>query len=408
MARFPFLDRVGSRVSGASAKPDVLCFSHLRWDFVYQRPHHLLTRAGRDRRVFFVEEAVFDGARAFLEVTDRPGGIRVAVPHLLGGTPPEEIDRSIASMIDELLLTQGVEEYVVWYYSPMALGFSRHLEPRATVYDVMDELSLFRGAPAAMVEREEELFARADVVFTGGVSLYEAKKNRHPNVHLFPSSIDAQHFEAARRPVAEPADQAGLPRPRVGFFGVIDERMDLELLAAIADSRPEVQIVMVGPVVKIDPADLPVRPNIHYLGPRSYTDLPRYIAGWNVALMPWALNDATRFISPTKTPEYLAAGKNVVSTAVRDVIDPYGVEALVKIAGSTREFVQAIDEALTQTDDERNQWLKRVDAHLATTSWDRTWASMDAEISAVLAGRQAVSAPATFHESARGDLSHVS
>src|SRR5690606_28943889 len=103
---------------------------------------------------------------------------------------------------------------------------------------------------------------------------------------------------------------------RIGYAGVIDERIDLVLLDQVARARPDYQFVMLGPIAKIDPATLPQRGNIHYLGSKKYADLPRYLAGWDVAMMPFALNDATRFISPTKTPEYLAAGRRVVSTAI--------------------------------------------------------------------------------------------
>jgi UDP-galactopyranose mutase len=239
-------------------------------------------------------------------------------------------------------------------------------------------------------EREREAFAVADLVFTGGLSLYEAKRVHHPRVHAFPSSVDAAHFAKARtRVAAEPEDQRSIPHPRLGFFGVIDERMDLELLAALADARPAWQIVLLGPLAKLDAAELPRRPNLHYLGPKPYTELPRYLAGWEVALMPWAINEATRFISPTKTPEYLAAGRPVVSTPVADVVREYGVPELVRIASTPADFVAAVEAALAEAPAERAAWLARVDAHLARTSWDRTWAAMREDIDRALAASDA-------------------
>jgi len=376
--------------------PAIVCLSHLRWDFVFQRPQHLLGRAARTRPVLFIEEPVFDSPEPFLEKGERPEGVLVAVPHLPRELPAEEIDREQRRLLDELLAAAGLDsgDFVLWYYTPMAQGFAAHLAPRAIVYDVMDELSLFRGAPPLLVERETELYRRADIVFTGGASLYAAKRDRHPNVHLFPSSIDAEHFVIARTGLDEPADQRGIPGPRLGFFGVIDERMDLVLLDDLAAARPDWQIVMVGPVVKIEPAELPVRHNLHYLGPRPYADLPRYIAGWEVALMPWALNESTRFISPTKTPEYLAAGRPVVSTPVKDVVEPYGAEGLVHIASTADEFVRGIEAALSEPESHRAGWLERVDRRLAATSWDRTWAGMDALIEGVLTSRRGETAPA--------------
>ncbi len=364
---------------GLAPKPDLVCLSHLRWDFVYQRPQHLMSRFARDRRVFFFEEPTFEDGPARLDVTERPGGIRVAVPRLPHGLSPEEVEAAQSDLLQGLLADHGVTEYVLWYYTPMALGFSDGLAPAAVVYDCMDELSLFRGAPPALLERERRLLEIADLVFTGGQSLYEAKRERHPSVHAFPSSIDAEHFGRARRPAPEPADQAAIPRPRLGYFGVIDERIDLDLLAAAADARPDWQWVMVGPVVKIDPATLPRRSNLHYLGMKSYDELPSYLAGWDAALMPFARNESTRFISPTKTPEYLAGGRPVVSTPIRDVVRPYGELALVEIAEDPEAFAAAAERSMRRFGEgspEREEWLRRVDEFLARGSWSRTFRHM--------------------------------
>jgi glycosyltransferase involved in cell wall biosynthesis len=375
--------RRGRELSRLGADYDLVCLSHLRWDFVYQRPQHLLSRCARARRVFFVEEPRRDGDGVpRIDCSRRDCGVTVAVPQLPRSLDDEECEVLLRCLIDDLLRAHDLHSYVLWYYTPMALGFTRHLRPLATVYDCMDELSGFLGAPAALRERELELLRSADLVFTGGRSLCEAKREVRPTAHLFPSSIDAHHFRRARASQPEPADQAGLPRPRLGFFGVLDERLDLELLAGAADLRPDYQFVMVGPVVKIDPAALPQRPNIHYLGQRPYADLPAYIAGWDVAIMPFSRNASTRFISPTKTPEYLAAGRPVVATSIRDVVDPYGVQGLVAIADAPRDFVAAVDRALAQP--RRDDWLARVDAFLARGSWDETWRQMEALIGAAV------------------------
>ncbi|HEY4590726.1 MAG TPA: glycosyltransferase, partial [Thermoanaerobaculia bacterium] len=341
----PF-EEIQQPMPGLAPKPDLVCLSHLRWDFVYQRPQHLMSRFARDRRVFFFEEPIFEDGPARLDVSERPGGVRVAVPRLPHGLPPEEVEAAQRDLLQGMLAGHGVSDYVLWYYTPMALGFSAGLAPAAVVYDCMDELSLFRGAPPALLERERRLLEIADLVFTGGQSLYEAKRERHPSVHAFPSSIDAEHFGRARRPCPEPADQAAIPRPRLGYFGVIDERIDLDLLAAAAGARPDWQWVMIGPVVKIDPETLPRRSNLHYLGMKAYDELPSYLAGWDAALMPFAANESTRFISPTKTPEYLAGGRPVVSTPIRDVVRPYGELALVEIAEDPEAFVAAAERSM--------------------------------------------------------------
>ncbi|MCY7345626.1 MAG: glycosyltransferase, partial [Pyrinomonadaceae bacterium] len=263
--------------------------------------------------------------------------------------------------------------FVLWFYTPMAMDFAAHLQPLATVFDCMDELSAFRFAPPALIENEKRLLGKADLVFAGGQSLYEAKKDQHARVFAFPSSIDAAHFKQARDITEEPADQKPIVHPRLGYCGVIDERFDIEMLAEAAELRPAWQFIMIGPVVKIAPEDLPRRENIHYLGGKSYQELPAYLAGWEVALMPFALNESTKYISPTKTPEYLAAGKPVVSTSIRDVVRPYGELGLVHIAHTAAEFVAACEAAMLENSDER---LKKVDEFLSQTSWDKTWLQM--------------------------------
>ena len=373
------------------ACPDLVCLSHLRWDFVYQRPQHLMSRCARDRRVFFVEEPLREDGPARLEVSERPGGVRVVVPRLPHGLSPAEAEAAQRELLHDLLDEQGIADFVLWLYTPMALPLADGLEPAAIVYDCMDELSLFRGAPPELLEREARLLETADLVFTGGQSLYEAKRERHPSVHAFPSSIEVSHFGRARAPLPEPADQAALPRPRLGFFGVIDERMDLDLLAGVAEARPDWQIVLLGPVVKIDPAVLPRRPNLHYLGMKPYDDLPVYLAGWDVALMPFARNESTRFISPTKTPEYLAGGRPVVSTPIRDVVLPYGEMGLIEIAEDVESFVAAVERALELAGDGtsgRDAWLRRVDEHLGQGSWSRTWRQMSDLIESAVASRR--------------------
>jgi glycosyltransferase involved in cell wall biosynthesis len=363
------------------ARPDVICLSHLRWNFVFQRPQHLLTRCAREHRVFFVEEPVFEPDEPpslRVEASDR---VTIVVPRLPEGLPPEHCVRAQRMLLDEFMRAEDIRDYVLWYYTPMALGFTRHLSPGAVIYDCMDELSAFQGAPAALREHEAELMRRASLVLTGGRSLYEAKRHLHHNIHAMPSSVDVAHFMRARSLAGDPPDQAVIPHPRLGFFGVLDERLDIDLVDGLAAARPDWQIVMIGPVVKIDPACLPRRPNIHYLGAKSYNDLPRYLAGWDVALLPFARNEATRFISPTKTPEYLAAGKPVVSTSIRDVVRPYGEQGLARIADDVPSFVDACAAAMAERPHER---ITAADAFLRQTSWDGTWTRVRALLHDVL------------------------
>jgi UDP-galactopyranose mutase len=355
----------------------LICFSHLRWNFVFQRPQHLMSRFAEARRVIFWEEpeAALPEMEPALGVrTCAETGVIVVTPSLPETLSESEREQTLKSLLDTYLAGQK-GPFIRWYYTPMMLPFSRGVEAACTVYDCMDELANFRFAPPQLLELERELLASSDVVFTGGYSLYEAKKDRHPNIHPFPSSVDRAHFARARAMDAAPDDQCALPRSRFGFYGVIDERMDLDLIAATADAHPEWAIVMVGPVVKLDPADLPHRHNIHYLGGKTYEELPAYLGGWDVALMPFAINDSTKFISPTKTPEYLAGGRPVVSTPITDVIRHYGDLEAVYIADGAEAFVKACEDALALARS-GDEWLRPVDLKLANLSWDITYARM--------------------------------
>lgn len=362
-------------------EPDLLCFSHLRWDFVFQRPQHLLTRCAGQRRVFYVEEPIYDGTIVRRVDLSIRGGVLVVTPHLPAGADEKSSVAPLRRLIDGLVTKHAINDYLLWYYTPMAMAFTDHLTPLTVVYDCMDELSAFKGASALLKQREAELMRRATLVLTGGQSLYDAKRAQHHNIHPFPSSVDVKHFAQARSSAADPPDQAAIGRPRLGYFGVIDERMDLALLRGVAEARPDWQIVMLGPVVKIDPVTLPGRANIYYLGAKRYEELPSYIAGWDVALLPFARNEATRFISPTKTPEYMAAGKPVVSTSIRDVVRPYGQQGLVRIADDVSDFVRACEAAMAENAVVRT---KRADAFLRHMSWDGTWNRIQALVERAL------------------------
>jgi UDP-galactopyranose mutase len=343
-------------------------------------------RFARHNRVFFFEEPIFEGD---VQILKRSVCVETGV-HIVTPVLPIGAESSapifLRKLLDSLLAVERIKSFTAWFYTPMALEFSSHLAPVATIYDCMDELSMFKGAPPILCEREQDLFQRADLVFTGGFSLFEAKRDWHPNIHPMPSSVDVPHFARARTEDCSPEDQKGLPRPRLGFAGVIDERMDIDLLRQIAELCPDWQLVMLGPVVKIDPATLPRFTNIHYLGMKSYRELPAYFSGWDVAMLPFALNDSTRFISPTKTPEYMAAGLPVVSTPIHDVVNPYGALNLVEIASDGPQFVQA---ARRQLESGRTpEARQRAEMFLAKVSWDRTWAAMNDLVSEAIRSRR--------------------
>jgi len=348
---------------------NILCFSHLRWNFVFQRPQHLLTRFAKQYNVFYFEEPKI-GPDSY-ELTEQ-NGVSIVVIYL--EDHHTDFKMRMARQIDNFLKDHTIREYLCWYYTPMALEYTSHLKPKITIFDSMDELSAFRFAPPQLLEYEEKLFSKADIVFTGGYSLYEAKKDRHHNIYPFPSSIDKDHFQKARYNEIEQADQKDIPHPRFGFFGVIDERFDIALLKEVSQKRPDWHFVIIGPVVKIDPAELPKAENIHYLGPKKYEELPHYISHWDIALVLFAINESTEFISPTKTPEYLSAGLPVISSPIKDIVRTYGEENLVYIANNAETFIASGEEELQKNS--RTEWLSKVDDFLADDSWDNTFEKM--------------------------------
>jgi glycosyltransferase involved in cell wall biosynthesis len=336
--------------TGSSVPMDrpIIVHCHLRWDFVWQRPQQILSRLARNSSILFVEEPIFldDLGSARLDLSVPTANVFRAIPHLPGSLRDNQ-DVAIAevralvqtAIASNEKLTGHFSNPIQWFYSPITapamLGAFNEI---SVVYDCMDELSQFRFAHPDLARRERLLLANADVVFTGGYKLYESKRRYHDNVHFFGCGVDVAHFSKARlSSTSAPQDIANLPSPVFGYFGVIDERIDYDLIASLAANSPGASVVMVGPVVKVDPASLPKEPNIHWLGQRDYKDLPAYVKGFTTCLMPFALNEATEYINPTKTLEYMAAGKPIVSTAVADVVRNF--TPVVRVARNAAEFV---------------------------------------------------------------------
>jgi UDP-galactopyranose mutase len=354
--------------------PAIIVFSHLRWDFVLQRPQHLLSRLAQDYQILFVEEPIHDAQGPHWALSNPEPNITVCQPHTTVSMPGFHDDQlpQLRKLVRELVVDH--DDHMVWFYTPMALPLLQELQPRAVIYDCMDELSAFRNAPKQLLQRESGLLKVADIVFTGGPSLYRAKRDRHPNVHCFPSSVDVAHFKTALDRTNSHPLHKEIPGPRLGFYGVIDERFDADLIAQVADAHPQWQIVLVGPVVKVDPASLPQRDNVHYMGQQPYAALPNFLAGWDVCLLPFALNDSTRFISPTKTLEYMAAELPIVSTPVADVKDIYS--DMVYIAEDSAAFIAACEAALLESQEQRAEKIERMRKTVSSTSWSATAGKM--------------------------------
>lgn len=357
---------------------DLICVSQRPWDLVYQRARHLMSRAARRRKVLFLEEPVTGRCEepTFRKRFDPSGVIRL-IPVTPERMDPAEVERVHAMQLKEAAEELGLNSYALWACTATASGITAELDPVIVVYDCGDEPSSIFQASPQLLRREAELFRRSDLVFVGGHSLFRARRHLNRNTHCIPNSVDLEHFGKARLPMDEPDDQKPIPRPRVGCFGVIDQRTDLDLLRAVVALLPELQVIMLGPVVGIDPGTLPQAPNLHWLGARSYSQLPRYLSGWDAAILPFARNKATRFASPSRIPEYLAAGKPVVSTSIRDVVHPYGIQGVVSIADLPQTFAEALEDVIGQP---RPGRLAAADRLLAHLSWDRTWESMEEKL----------------------------
>jgi hypothetical protein len=380
-------------------RPPLIVLSHVRWGAVLQRPQHLLTRLACHFDVYFVEEPVFADADPALMSATHQNGVEVLTPRtkeFASGFHDSQLE-AMRPLLADFMMSRGLSEPLVWLTTPMALPLVADLEPRAVVYDCMEDLASARFAPAELAVREKALMAMADVVLTGGPSLHEAREGRHPNLHCLPNAVDAAHFAPANldgddveSAVADELHR-GMPHPRLGFFGAIDERLDLELVAALADQRPDWQIVMVGPVVAIASTTLPQRPNIRWVGLQRHEALPHLMSHWDVCLLPLALDESTRFASPASTLEYLAGGKPVISTPIRDVISLHG--AAVHIAKDAGQFVAAIEDLLDEPAPARAERRARAQALVDAHSWDDAAASVAAMLLAY-----APAAPIVLHE----------
>jgi glycosyltransferase involved in cell wall biosynthesis len=345
----------------------LLAFSHWRWDFVQQRPQHLLSRLARRWPVVYIEEPVSHSDFNRLAVIDASDGVQVWRPHITGDARDDDQLPVLRKLLADAIQARGIRDYWLWFCTPMAVPLAGGLAPRGVVYDCMQELCSSVKAPRQLVQRENALFKMADLVFAAGRGIYNAKRHRHPEVHCFPNSVDAGHFAG---PHAEHAVQAAIPHPRLGYCGVIDERINLELIESVAKDRPEWNIIMAGPPDGIEAAALPRRDNIHWLGRRDYGELPALISGWDVCLMPYSLNETTRFISPAKTLEYMACGRPVVSTSIRDVVEAYG--QVIRIADTPEGVIADCEMLMQRTEAQREEHARALAGIVARTSWDTT------------------------------------
>ena len=394
----------------------IMVHCHLRWDGVWQRPQQFLSRLAKKHRVLFVEGPIvheeLDGQTLFTpfftvrEAAETPN-VWILNTHFPVARFDDGafVDAERTRLLDEALRTTLKGKFnrpVQWIYDPMAVDShaGKHGEI-ACVYDCMDELSQFKFAPPELVARERRLLNKADVVFAGGRKMWESKSRFNSNCHFYGCGVDVKHFGQARLETCEvPEDIRAFAAsgPVLGYFGVVDERLDYELIEKLADANPDWNIVMVGPVCKVDPAEFPQRPNLHWLGGRPYAQLPAYTKAFDVCLMPFALNEATEFINPTKALEYMATATPIVSTAVPDVVSNF--HRVVKI-GTPEQFLKLCHEQAYQPD---QLAVERGVKMANENTWDAIVAKLEGHIEDVLRGRsiqpaampRAYSVPGTY------------
>ena len=379
----------------AKARPDfpIIVHCHLCWDWVWQRPQQFMSRFSQKHRVLFVETVAPDEnlvtplvqLRRF-EKWPNLTLLRLQFP-TWRWNDGAWVDRERRRLVKEALrgpLRGQFNNAVQWFYDPMAVpAFAGKMGEIAVVYDCMDELSKFKGAPPEIRKREAELLSAADVVFTGGRRMWESKSQHNSNCHFYGCGVDVPHFGKARsEQTIVPEDIANLPKPIFGYFGVVDERIDYELLEKLAKANPNGSIVMVGPMTKIDPAALPRPKNLHWLGGRDYAQLPAYCKGFDVCMMPFALNEATEYINPTKALEYMATGRGIVSSAIYDVVKNFG--SVVKVANSHEEFIQFCREAAERADEGA---IQRGLEMASANSWESIVEKMEGHIAEALAAK---------------------
>ncbi len=372
----------------------IIVHCHLGWDWVWQRPQQFISRLSARHAVLFVETLAPDPQLAAPLARFRTADNFPNITILSLQFPTwrwnngHYVDAERQRLVQEFVASRPgnpFEHAVQWFYDPMAAtAFQGHMGEILTVYDCMDELSKFRGAPPDILQREAKLLMRADVVFTGGRKLFEAKSRYHDNCHFYGCGVDEEHFGQARQNSTQiPPQLAPLSKPVLGYFGVVDERMDYELVAKLAEVNPEWSVVIVGPAVKVDAQSLPQRSNLHWLGQQAYADLPAFCKGFDVCMMPFALNEATEFINPTKALEYMATAKPIVSTAVADVVRNFG--SVVKIAQSADDFISLCRQALAAPEPETTQRGLQM---VRENSWESIVSQLERHVSEALVKKQ--------------------
>ena len=372
---------------------DIVCFSN-DWDGDPLSKMHLMRLAARHNRVLWVSSVGNRAPRATSRDLRRMGrklqqafgglkeveaNIHVLSPLALPVYGHDWIRRvngvALAGQVKRAMRQLGMSRPIVISFLPGAAPAVSHLDALLRVYYCVDEFSAFDGAGAAIASLERELIARSDLVICSAERLVRAKKKQHPRVELVRHGVDVAHFSHAVQPGSSVSELvADLPRPVLGFVGLMAEWVDQELLGALADHYPHGTVVIVGRE-DCDTTALRLRRNVLFVGRRPYTELPSIMKGFDVALVPFRDNELTLAANPLKAREYLAAGLPVVSTPIPEV-ERLGA---CRIARGPEGFIAAIDAVLAEG---AGPSAAR-SATMATESWESRWD----EVAALLAER---------------------
>jgi len=370
----------------------IICFSHLTWDRnLFQRPQQLMLRfskrfnvlyvSGYSCRQFFIDLFRRKKTHSY-HVTDN---LAVYSPFAL---PPIKKYSSITIRLNKILLSFLVKrrlkklkfkDPILWIYHPRYIDAIGKFKEELIIYDCMDDFTSLLSDyedRERNIKDERALLKKADMVFAGGYSIAELKRDSREHIHVFPSAVEIYHFKKARSDNLEmPDDITDIPHPILGYWGAIDERVDHELLKRLAMKHPEWSIVLLGPIVRHKAGDLSYLKeikNIFWLGPKDYSLLPNYAKAFDVCLIPFVLSREGKFLSPTKTLEYLATGKPVVSTPITDVVRFY--DGVVGIADGPDEFGMAVRRCMEE--DNASMKQKRI-CFTENKSWEDTAEKME-------------------------------
>lgn len=354
---------------------DLLVLAHSRWDLDHHRGHNIFSRYAQKRRVFYFEEPSFGQTEIpRLHIRDTFENVMVVTPHLPNPIKSNQIDSILRELIDELIFEEEIINFTLWLQTPRAFRYARDIDATTIIYECMEDYDNINNFSENLFQVEKELMENSDIIFVVSEALYQKKKFQHHNIHVFPNSADYFHFIQSRDFILDPYDQIHIPHPRIGFYGIIDQSIDLKLIDEIAQIREDLNFVFIGPLKDTKFSQLPTRKNIYYLEQKDYNLIPLYVAEWDCGLLPFCINEVTQYSSPHQTAELLMAGKPIVATHIPDISIRFGKKSLAKMASNAEDFSEKIDKAILESKEQK--WKELIDNELKNETWDQVFKKM--------------------------------